>query len=482
MKRRVLHAAGWNLLEIVIKNGLALVFSVVIARLLTPADYGVVAMLSLFVGIATTLTEGGLGAALIQAAKPTETDKSTLFWTQLCLASILGAAMAGLGHLLAAWFDQPVLVQLSIVYGVNLLISATASIQLSLFYKHLELREVMVTSLLAQVMAGIAGIVVALRGGGAWAIVIQTVVASVVTTFGLWTQSSWRPQLVYSWTSLRRLGRVGATNVGVGILAEVESRIASLTIGQLAGPTNAGQYQRAASFQLLLARILSGVITRVAVPAFSAIQNDRLKLANALREVSFLNFAATAGVMWAIALIAEPLVSLLFGAQWAPAAPVLEALCLAAGFYPIYAMFSKALRVVGRNGLVFMQHLVRAGGMCLVALAFGGFGLVTLAWAQAAFLVFMLPMGALSIARSIGYDIRSQITDLMPVVVAGALMWLAALAMERQIEALSMLWQIIVVTSINIFVYLTVLGLWLRVNPSPAGVMAIKTLSLLLKR
>ncbi|QDX27466.1 lipopolysaccharide biosynthesis protein [Sphingomonas suaedae] len=482
MKRRVLKAAGWNLAEIGVKNGLALAFTIVLARLLTPADFGLVAMLSMFVGIATTLAEGGLGAALIQTPKPSETDKSTLFWAQLGLALVLGAALAGLGPWLAAWFDQPVLTPLAIAYGVNLLIGAPASIQISLFYKTLDVRAITLTSLIAQVAGGAVGVGVALRGAGPWAIVAQAIVASGVTTAMLWLQSSWRPRLTFSWNSLRQLGGFGASSVGIGMLAEVESRIASLTIGHFAGPADAGQYQRAASFQLLLARLMSGVVTRVAFPAFSAVQHDRARLANALREAAFINFAATAAIMWCVALVADPLVRLLFGAQWGPAAPVLQALCLAAGFYPVYAIFSKALRAVGQNWLVFAQHLVRAGGMCAVALAFGGYGFSTLAWAQAGFLILMLPMGALAVARSIGYGVRGQIADFAPIVVAGALMWPAALAVDPLVDHLNILMRIIIVASLAMFVYLAAIGLWLRLIPPRAGRMAMETLSMVLRR
>jgi O-antigen/teichoic acid export membrane protein len=482
MKRQVLRAVGWNLLEIGFKNGLALAFTIVLARLLTPTDFGIVAMLSLFVGIATTLAEGGLGAALIQVSKPSQTDKSTLFWSQLGLALLLALALAGLGPWLAQWFHQPILMPLAIAYGANLLIGAPASIQLSLFYKNLDIRAVTVTSLAAQVAGGIAGIVIALNDGGPWAIVGQAGVVSGATTALLWIQSNWRPSLTFSLDSLRKLGGFGASGAGIGILAEIEARIASLTIGHFAGPADAGQYQRAASFQLLLARLMSGVVTRVAFPAFSAVQHDRPRLANALREAAFINFAATAAIMWTVALVAEPLVRLLFGAQWGPAAPVLRALCLAAGFYPIYAIFSKALRAVGQNWLVFVQHIVRAGGMCAVALAFGSYGFTTLVWAQAAFLVLMLPMGAIAISRSIGYRIRDQLADFAPVVGAGSLMWSAALAFEPLVDQLHILVRIMLVASLAMFVYVAAIALWLRLFPPPAGRMTIGTLAMVLGR
>lgn len=482
MKRRVLQAARWNIAEIGVKNVLALAFTIFLARLLTPTDFGIVAMLSLYVGIATTLAEGGLGAALIQTAKLSEIDKSTLFWSQMVLALTLGTVLAGLGPWLAAWFNQPVLIPLAMAYSVNLLISAPASIQTSLFYKTLEVRALTLTSMIAQVAGGVVGVGVALNLAGPWAIVAQTIVTSGVSTGMLWFQSSWRPRLAFSWSSLQRLGYFGASSVGIGVLAEVEARVASMTIGHFAGPADAGQYQRAASFQLLLARLMSGVVTRVAFPVFSAVQHDRSRLSNALREATFINFTATAAIMWTVALVAEPLIGLLFGAQWGAAAPVLQALSLAAGFYPIYATFSKALRAVAQNWLVFAQHIIRAGGMCAVALTFGKYGFTTLAWAQAGFLILMLPMGTFAVARSIGYGVRSQIEDLIPVLVAGALMCAAALAVDPFVHHLNDLMRIIIVASLSILTYLATIGLWLRLIPSAAGLMAIETLSLALGR
>lgn len=481
MKHRVLKAAGWNLLEIGGKNGIALAFSIVLARLLTPADFGIVAMLALFVGIATTLAEGGLGAALIQAPNPHQTDKSTLFWTQFGLAAILGSALASLGPLLAQWFEQPVLVPLAMAYGLNLLIGAPAGIQLSLFFKDLDVKAITVTSMAAQLAGGIAGVALALNGAGVWAIFGQVAVASAFTTALLWIQSSWRPSLEFSWSSLRQLGGFGATGVGIGILAEVESRIGSLTIGHFAGAADAGQYQRSSSFQLLLARLLSGVVTRVAFPAFSAIQEDRARLAKVLREAAFINFAATALVMWTIALTAEPLVCILFGPQWDPAAPVLQALCFAAGFYPVYAIFAKALRAIGQYRLVFMQQIIRAGGMCAVALTFGVYGFTVLAWAQAVFLVLLLPMGAFAVAQLIGYRIRDQLIDFGPVLLAGLLMAPAAFAIDSLVADQNVLVRLIAVASTAIIVNSVTFGLCLRLLPSPAARMAMETVSMVLR-
>ncbi|WP_332639692.1 lipopolysaccharide biosynthesis protein [Brevundimonas sp.] len=476
MRRQVLRGVAWVLGETLARNILLFGFTVVLARLLTPSDFGVVAMLGLFVGLASTLAEGGMGSALVQAERPTREDISTLFWTQMLLAGMLGAVLAASGPFLAGWFGQPILAPLSVAYGVNVVISAPASLQASLMLKELDFRTPAIVSTVAQLAGGVAAVVAALSAMGPWAVVVQSMMGAVVTTILLWVLSPWRPSWQFSFTSLRRYLGFGVYVVGSGILGEVEQRVGSLAIGRVAGPADTGLYQRASSLQLLLSRVLSGIVTRVAFPAFAAIRSNPDRMVSALREATFVNFVVTALIMWTVALAAGPFVSLAFGPQWSRSAGALQAMCIAGGFYPIFAVFTKALRALGHSRLVFLHYLVRALGVVVLAGLFAAQGFIIMSWAQALFLVGALLFSCWSMARHSGYALRMQLADFAPTVVAGGAMAISGLIVTRATADLSVLWQFTLVSAASVAGFLAAFSILIFLVPMPAARMAITTI------
>lgn len=480
MRHQALKAAYWVFAETVLRQLLLFAITVALARLLTPADFGLVAMLSVFVGVAAAIAEGGIGGALVQSQEPTDADKSTLFWFQLFLAAVLGSSLAAAGPALSALFQQPALTPIAIALGVNILIVSPFSIQSSLATKQLRFAAPVTASLIAQGVSGTAAIVAALHGAGPWAIVIQTLIASFLSTSLLWLWLPWRPSFIFSVESLRRYLAFSTYSTASAILAELENRVATLFLGRTFGPSETGLYQRAFSLQLLLSRLMSGVVTRVAFPAFAAIQSDRTRLLSAIREALFVNFSTSAPIMWAIALLAEPLLRVVFGPAWVGGAPALTALCTAAGFYALFAVSSKALRAVGKARLVFLFQLLRTVGMLAVVLLTVSHGLPTLAWAQSGFLIAALSANIASMHWLLGYRLAEQAQDLFAPCISGAAM---ALAVGLARESLSFLTGpaalfSLGVVAIGTYSFCFILLIWLV--PSSASRSATRTVGLAL--
>lgn len=473
MKTRVFRGAQWVFFEILLKNLMLFGFMIALMRLLSPAEFGVIAMLSLFVGVASALSEGGLGAALIQAKEPSQTDISTIFWTQLVLAVLLAGALAAMGPLLAKMFNQEILVALSMAYGANIIISALASVHMSLFTKQLEFRVLMLSSLSAHAVGGMAAIIAALLGAGPWAIFTQAFAASSVISILLWWFSSWRPTLVYSLFSLRRFGRFGLYVVGASILGEIETRGSAFILGQVSSPANTGHYQRGVSLQQQFVRAISGVVTRVAFPAFSLIQDDKQRLLSSVRQAVVLSFALSAFLMWSIALVAEPLIPLVFGSAWMPMMPVLQAFCVVAGFYPIFAVYSKAIRAVGKADVVFFQYCIRVIGVISIAIFVADQGIIFLAWSQAAFLIILITLFAHHIRKWVGYSLKEQLTDLFPVMLAGGAMAAADLMLDSALSSYADYTKVFAAVSIMLISFIGVIGIWVFIYPKSVARLAI---------
>lgn len=476
MRRQTLAAVVWTLFETVVRQVLLLAFTIVLARILTPQQFGVVALLTLFVGISQALVEGGLGSALVQSPKLTQTDISTVFWLQIGLGALLALVMAALGPLLAIGFDEPLLAPMAAAFGVNILISAPASVQTALATKALNFRIPVVVALVSQLVAGVAAVVAALQHAGAWAIVIQSVVASALTTVLLWVCLPWRPSFAFSRQSARRLFSFGIFVTGAGILGEIENRSGSLFVGKAFGTADAGQYQRAMGLQVILARTLSGVVTKVAFPAFAAVQNDSARLISALREAIYVNLVVTGPIMWGTALVSLPLVKMAFGDVWAPSAPALAAFCLAGGFYPIFAVSTKAQRAVGRSRQVFWIYAVRALGTVAVIAPTAHLGFVWMAWAQAVFGILCLSINCYLMSRDLGYRLGEQLKDLWPIMASGLAMAIAGFGAMSLSGHLPNWGQIIAIGSASVLAYGVVLAACTILAPSPASRRALQTL------
>lgn len=480
MKQTVLRGLRWVLGETLGRNLLLFGFTIALARLLTPADFGAVAMLSLFVGIASTLAEGGLGAALIQAKNPTQQDISTVFWAQLMLALLLASVLAASGPLIASIFKLPILQPLALAFGFNIVLNATASIHFSLFNKHLDFRPTAIATLTSQTVGGLVAIGLALSGAGPWALVSQTLVTSLVAAVLLWFFSSWRPSLNFSITAFRKFANFGLSGVAMAWLFEIETRVGTIAIGLHGSPVETGQYHRASSLQLIFARLLSGIVSRIAFPVLAEVQDDRVRFLRALREATFVNFSITAMVMWTLASIAEPLVYILLGEQWLPSAPVLEALCVSAGFVAVTGIFAKSLRAINCIKIVLIQQIIRAVAMCVLVWNLASSGFVSLAFGQAALIIMLAPMGCLSVAQHLGYRLKDQFLDLCPVLGSGLMMWFAVWIFKDYCDQRSVILQIIIISSFSLITYLVSMVMIMSLYRNIAWQMTKETLQIII--
>lgn len=453
MKSAVLSGAKWVFVETLLKNALTLALMVILARLLTPADFGLIAMLAVFVGVATALSEGGLGAALIQERVVTDEDISSVFWLQLLMAITVSLLFILLGPWLAEFMGYAELAGLAAGYAAVTFLTALGNVQQSLYVKAFNFRAVTLSALTGQTVGGCVAVVLALNGGGPWAIAAQAIATAAVTSSLLWMQSAWRPNCAISSASLHRLISVGAQVMGISVLAEMENRTPAFLLGAASGSTTAGLYQRGSSFQLLLVRLVSGVVTKVSFPAFAELQDDPERLLLALRQANQVNFTVTAFAMWTVALCANEIVNLFFGAQWTATIPVLQALCLAAGFYPIYAVGTKALRAIGKTKLVFWQQMMRLTGISLAVVFSFDFGFVVTANAVALVSVLMVGITVTAMQRHLRYKYRLLLTDSLPGLVAGIGMILLVLYDRPLISESSYLLALIVKSGAATLVY-----------------------------
>lgn len=420
--QRAASAGLWSTVDIGLRLGLQFAVTVVMARLLMPADFGVIALLAFFSSLATVFVQGGLSTALIQRQESTPDEESAVFWWNLIASVAVALLLIFLAAPVAAFYGYPVLRPLMFMAAAQVVLSALGAVQTALLTRALRFADLAKAGVLATLGAGAGGVGAALAGAGVWALAIQMVAMAAVNTIILWRVSDWRPVLHFRLATIRPLLRFGAWFGLSSTLEVLYTQGFALFVGKLYGVRDLGLYNRAATTQVLPSLILSTAVGRVALPLFSERGRDpealRRGLRMALGFVMLLNLPIMAGA----ALLSDLVILVLFGAKWLPAAPILAILAWSGLFYPVHVLNLQLMLAEGRSATYFRVEIVKKV-IGIAGLTIGSFfGIVGLAYSQLAISILALFVNAEPIRRSLGYGVLRQLGDVRGILLATAAM------------------------------------------------------------
>lgn len=445
-------AAWWSALEIAARYGVQFMVMVMLARLLTPGDFGLIAMLLVFTTVAALLVDSGFGTALVQKQHTTDDDETTVFLSGLS-ASLLVGAMLWLGApAIASLYSQPTLAPLTRLLLFVLPLSALAAVPDALLTQRLNFRARASAEIIASLCSGVAAVAMAWRGFGVWALAWQSILSTGMRALLLWRYSQWRPQGRFHAESLRRLFAFGGYMLMANLLNTLSTRLQSLLIGRLFDSHTLGFYTLAQNTQLAPAQFMSGVLNRVGLPVLSMVSNQPAKLVAALRLSLRVAIFVFVPCMVGIAVVAKPLVVLLYGEQWAPAAPLLSILAASATFWPLHVLNLAAIGAQGRSDLVFRLEVVKRLMSVGLILACSTFGAMAIAWAVFASSLFGMVVNTWYSRKLLGYGVLAQLEDQLPTLLlstlAAAVAWLAT----RRVDGVGMSMAIAVVSAVVAYV------------------------------
>lgn len=418
----------------VARHGVQFGISIALARLLSPEEFGMIAILYLFTGIASTFIDSGFSSALIQRQNNTHTDESTVFWFGLGMGAVAAVILSALGPWIGDLFGHPILSSLTQVLALTLVINAAGSLHLTLLTKKLDFRTPLKIGVTSMVVSGALAISLALAGFGVWALALQALSGSVVTTALLWIMSRWRPRWEFSIASARQLFGFGGYLLLSALLDVAYTRVHTLIIGKLYGLRDLGFYSRADNTKQIPVGMLSAILSRVALPIFSEAAGDPRALRRgvqvSLRGIMLVNIPTMVGLL----ATAENTVSVLFGDNWLPAVPVLRVLCLAGVFWPLHVINLNVLTAQGHSHLFFRLEIVKKIVGTALLLAGIPFGVMGIAWSQAAFGLLGFLINAFYTGRLLNYGALSQLRDILPTVAVSAAMGGAAYSVGLFVE------------------------------------------------
>jgi O-antigen/teichoic acid export membrane protein len=358
LKQRTVAGVIWSAGASVTQQVLNFAVTVVLARLLLPADFGLVATIAIFTGFISLFVDFGLSAALIQRPSLTERHRSSAFWMNLAVGILLGGLVAALAPALADFFHEPSLVALTLVASVNFVVGSMGIVQSALLQRAMEFRRIGAIGIASTVVGAVVAIAMAVAGFGAWSLIGQLVASTGSRTLLLWLTSSWRPSVIVDRQAIRELWRYSRGIAGFNAVNYWARNADNLLIGKFVGPTGLGIYSRAYNLMLLPIQQISTVTSRVMFPALSRIQSDaeRVKRAylRAVGIIALLSFPALAGLF----VVAKPFVLALYGAKWVEVVPVLQILCVAGFMQPVASTVGWLYQSQGRTEWMFRWGLV----------------------------------------------------------------------------------------------------------------------------
>ena len=430
LRHKTIRALFWSFFETVGLHGIQFIISIILARLLLPEQYGLIAMLAIFMAIAQTFINSGFGQALIQRKNINHVDECSIFYFNI-LAGFLGA---GLLCLAAPWiadfYNQPFLIPLTRALSLNLIINAFGLVQITLLTKHIDFKTQLKVSVIATVLSGTIGITMALNGFGVWSLVAQSLSSNLFRTVLLWFFTTWRPSLIFSLKALRDMFGFGSRFLASGLLDTVFRNIYLVVIGKLFSPAVLGFYSKAYKIQQLPTASFSSIISRVTFPVFSTIQDDsnRLKsgMRKALRTLAFVNFPLMIG----LALVAKPLVMLLLTEKWAPCVPYLQLLCIVGLLYPLHVINLNILMAKGRSDLFFRLEVLKKILVVISIAVTYRWGIIAMIYGQIIVSVVAYYLNSYYTGKLIGYPLKEQVFDFVPYLALGIVMGVAVYSVQ----------------------------------------------------
>lgn len=428
---KVAHGLFWKLLELLGAQGVQFVVAVVLARLMTPAEYGTIGLIMIFITIANTFVQSGFATALIQRDEVKESDYSSVL--RICL--LVSVPVYGLlwfaSPFVADYYGMPVLAPLLKVMGTVLFPGAVISIQTAYVSRTLNFRQLFKATMAAVFLSGGAAIFLASRGFGVWAMAAQQLVYYLALMTGLFFTVSWRPSGRFEAERVAELFSFGWKILASGLIDTVWMNVYGLIIGKRYSAADLGGYSRGEQFPKLITSNLSAAIQAVLLPAYAKNQKDpetlRRMMKQSIRLSAFAVFPMMAGLM----AVSEPLIRVLLTEQWLFCAPYLAIMCICYAFWPIHVTNLQMVTALGRSDLFLKLEIVKKvlGIIILViSIRYGIIGMLLLKAVDELLCTFI---NAAPVKKLIGYGIFEQYLDMLPAFLAAGLMGMAVFLMNR---------------------------------------------------
>lgn len=427
LKQKAASGMIWTALQRYSTMLIQFISGIILARLLTPYDYGCIGMLMIFVVLAESFIDGGFGSALIQKKRPTQEDYSTIFFWNLGMAIVLYTVLYFSAPAIARFYKIPLLCDVLRVQGVILFIYAFNIIQRNQLRKKLNFKVLSAVTILTSLISLTVTIIMAYHGYGVWSLVVQQILTAAIPALVFWFYIKWRPQWTFSWQSFRELFSFGFYMFLTHLINQFGSQFQGLLIGRFYNASTMGLYSKAYATEKLASQSISQVMTQVTYPLYAEVQDDKERLSNIIKRITMTLSYATFPLMFILLLCAKPIFVILYSERWIDCVPYFQVLCVAGLAFCLQAVNYQSISAIGKSKVMFVWTFVkRAVGIALVVAGLLLFdmkglliGMVINTWFS-----YFVNIGMVS--KYIGYKWTNQLLDILPIMIASTIVALVS--------------------------------------------------------
>lgn len=414
LKRKTTKGVGWSFIDNISNQGITFLVGLILARILTPEEYGLIGIISIFIAVFNSIVDSGFSNALIRKNDATDADYNTVFFTNIVVSVVLFLVFFWSAPFIAGFFSQPQLESLTQVMGSIVIINAFAIIQRTILVKRIDFKTQTKVSLIASVTSGIIGISMAFCGCGVWSLVGQQISRQLLNTVFLWIHAHWYPKLQFSWNSFKEFFGFGWKLLASSLIDTVWKEIYQVVIGKCYTPATLGQYTRAQQFGSIFSSNLTTIIQRVSYPVLSTMLDDKEQMKNGYRRVIKVTMLVTFVLMLGLAAVSKLMIQVLVGDQWLIAAAFLPIICLQMMLYPLHAINLNMLQVQGRSDLFLKLEIIKKC-VAVIPLLLGIFiNIYWMLWGSVGTGIFAYYLNSYYSGRFLDYPIITQVKDILP--------------------------------------------------------------------
>lgn len=414
LKQKTITGLLWSFIDTFAGQGISFIVGIILARILSPREFGLIGMITIFIAVSQSFIDSGFSSALIRKKDCSQTDYSTIFYFNLMVGIIFYVILFISAGAISSFFKEPQLYMILKVLGLGLILNAFGIIQRTILTKEINFKLQTKISLVASIGSGAVAISMALSNYGVWSLVVLTLGKVGLNSLFLWIWAKWKPLFVFSKKSFIELFSFGSKLLLSGLIDTIYRNVYYLIIGKFFSAAELGYYTRADQFQTLPSSNLNGVISRVSYPILSSIQDEPERLKSNYKKLIRSTMFLTFFLMLGLAAVAKPMVLTLIGEKWLPSVIYLQMLCFVGMQYPLHSLNLNILQVKGRSDLFLRLEIIKKA-LAIPVIFIGIFlGIKSMILGMFFLSLFAYYLNSYYSGKLLNYSTKEQLIDIFP--------------------------------------------------------------------
>lgn len=424
MKNKIFSGFFWKFNEQISSQIVTFILSIVLARILTPKDYGIVALINVFITLADVFVTSGFGSALIQKRDADDVDFSTMFYISEIFSIVIYLILFFIAPYISIFYNNADLTLIIRVLALKLPLSAFNAIQQAYVSKKMLFKKIFISTTVSSIISGLVGIIIAYLGFGVWALVVQYILNTIIISIALFVQLDWHPQLKFSWSSGKPLLDYGWKIVATSFMGNFFNQLRTLLLGKMYTPAELAFYNRGQKFPDLVSQNIDGTISTVLFPAISEFNDDLQKVKKMIRRSLRVSTFIIMPIMFGMAATSKPIILILLTDKWIDSVPYMQYLCIAGAFGTISNTNMQAISAIGRSDVLLKLEIIKKPIYLILLLIGLKISVLAIAYTMLIYTICSTLLNMSPNKKLLDYKFKEQFADIVPALSLSLVMFL----------------------------------------------------------